>query len=302
MAMETARGGTPEKSAVPDVLRSITGGRPVYWLPNTGNAGDNLISAATVQMFERSGIAYRCIDDPAMFDSAGKVVCYGGGGNLVEAYGDARGFLARHHAAAHRLVVLPHTVSGHEDLLRSFGPNVTLICRDRVSYAHCRRAAPRADILVADDLALWVDASRLLGWRSLAARLADRRTHRLLARVEADWLAAKGASRELASWRGDVEASRDRDVLPANDIPVLFSVPFDRGLAALQISARFLLRAIDRFETIRTDRLHVAIAGAVLGKAVVLYPGSYFKNRAVYDFSLRPYPNVKFADWPSAPQ
>ncbi len=301
MAVEPSRDEMPEKSAVPGVIRSIAGGGPVHWLPNIGNAGDNLISAATVQMFERSGIAYRYIAGPAGFDSADKVVCYGGGGNLVEAYSDARGFLKQHHATARRLIVLPHTISGHDELLRSFGPNVTLICRDLVSYAHCRQTAQRADILVADDLALSVDASRLLGWRSLGARLADRRTSRLLRREEAQWLAAVGPSRELASWRSDIEASGDRNVPPANDISARFSVPFGRGLAALQISAHFLLRAVGRFEAIRTDRLHVAIAGAVLGKAVVLYPGSYFKNRAVYDLSLHSYPNVRFASWPAGP-
>lgn len=44
----------------------------------------------------------------------------------------------------------------------------------------------------------------------------------------------------------------------------------------------------------RTDRLHVAIAGALLGKSVELHANSYFKNRAVYQFSLRSFPSVRF--------
>ena len=38
-----------------------------------------------------------------------------------------------------------------------------------------------------------------------------------------------------------------------------------------------------RCETIYTDRLHFAISGLIMGSKVFLLPGSYFKNRAVFD-------------------
>jgi exopolysaccharide biosynthesis predicted pyruvyltransferase EpsI len=41
-----------------------------------------------------------------------------------------------------------------------------------------------------------------------------------------------------------------------------------------------------KFEEIRTDRLHVAIAGAVLGKSVKFHPNNYFKCRAVFEYSM----------------
>lgn len=44
---------------------------------------------------------------------------------------------------------------------------------------------------------------------------------------------------------------------------------------------------IDRFAVVCTDRLHVAIAACLLKKEVHLYPGSYFKNRAVYLSSMK---------------
>ena len=46
---------------------------------------------------------------------------------------------------------------------------------------------------------------------------------------------------------------------------------------------------IDEFSVIYTDRLHVAIIECLLGKEVHLYPGSYFKNRAVYMSSMKSY-------------
>ncbi|NVM05199.1 MAG: polysaccharide pyruvyl transferase family protein [Candidatus Helarchaeota archaeon] len=47
---------------------------------------------------------------------------------------------------------------------------------------------------------------------------------------------------------------------------------------------------------IYTDRLHVAIAGLILGKKVVLYSNSYWKNKGVYEYNLKKYDNIKFID------
>ncbi|MDT8344762.1 MAG: hypothetical protein RQ752_10055 [Thermohalobaculum sp.] len=53
--------------------------------------------------------------------------------------------------------------------------------------------------------------------------------------------------------------------------------------------------AVGAARTIWTDRLHVAIAGALLGREVHLFPNSYFKNEAVFRTSLAPhFPNVRF--------
>ena len=54
---------------------------------------------------------------------------------------------------------------------------------------------------------------------------------------------------------------------------------------------------INRFEVIFTDRLHVSIAACLLEKEVHLYPGSYFKNRAVYMSSMKyNFENIHFHD------
>jgi exopolysaccharide biosynthesis predicted pyruvyltransferase EpsI len=52
-----------------------------------------------------------------------------------------------------------------------------------------------------------------------------------------------------------------------------------------------------QFDAINTNRLHVAIAGALLGRKVNLFPNSYLKNHAIFRTSLEPfYPNVRFID------
>jgi hypothetical protein len=49
-----------------------------------------------------------------------------------------------------------------------------------------------------------------------------------------------------------------------------------------------LFEALSQYETIHTDRLHVAIASCLLDREVHLYAGGYFKNRAVFLSSIQP--------------
>ena len=64
----------------------------------------------------------------------------------------------------------------------------------------------------------------------------------------------------------------------------------------------FIDKYVEKFETIvssftkiNTNRLHVAIMGALYGREVNLYPNSYYKNKEVYEYSIKnKFSNVKF--------
>jgi exopolysaccharide biosynthesis predicted pyruvyltransferase EpsI len=56
--------------------------------------------------------------------------------------------------------------------------------------------------------------------------------------------------------------------------------------------------AIGQFETVHTDRLHVAIVAALLGRRTHLYANGYHKNAAIFRSSLAPfYPNVSYHEF-----
>lgn len=58
--------------------------------------------------------------------------------------------------------------------------------------------------------------------------------------------------------------------------------------------------AIARFAVVHTDRLHVAIATCLLGRELHLYPGGYFKNRAVFRSSIEGrFPSTHFHELPA---
>lgn len=52
---------------------------------------------------------------------------------------------------------------------------------------------------------------------------------------------------------------------------------------------------LSNYESINTDRLHVAIAGSMIGRDGNLYPGAYFKNEAIFRTSLeKRFPKTRF--------
>ena len=51
---------------------------------------------------------------------------------------------------------------------------------------------------------------------------------------------------------------------------------------------------MSNYDKIFTNRLHLAIAGFLLNKEVHFYPNFYYKNEAVYDYSLKKYNNITF--------
>jgi hypothetical protein len=271
------------------LLAELGGGGEVLVAVNNGNAGDSLIAAATFQLFRRIGLRPRLLDH--LYRGArteGAVVLYSGGGNLVPFYSGARRFIAAHHRRARRLVLLPHTVVGHEDLLAELGPNVDLIARERRSFEHIRAHAPKARHHLMHDIALGLDIEELRRGplRLAAAPASARAAARLFVR---GWQRLgkprPPAGRVLNAFRTDSESTGiDR---PADNFDL--SAIYD-GWVAPEGFARFAVRDFlsiaDRYDEIRTNRLHVGIAGALLGKRVALHDNSYGKNRAVWEHSL----------------
>jgi exopolysaccharide biosynthesis predicted pyruvyltransferase EpsI len=57
------------------------------------------------------------------------------------------------------------------------------------------------------------------------------------------------------------------------------------------------IRTIASYREIHTNRLHIGIAAALLGRQTYLSGNNYFKIRAIYKSSMEgTYPSVKFSD------
>ncbi|MDD5056121.1 MAG: hypothetical protein PHZ00_07710, partial [Candidatus Peribacteraceae bacterium] len=159
---------------------------------------------------------------------------------------------------------LPMTMTGEKQkaLLRTLGKTVTIFCRERESYNFIKHHWLHANeqLFLSHDLALDLDYS--------------------------PFTKTPGEG-TLHAFRTDLERT-DRGLPPDNtDISL-------QGTVSTPINN--FLRIIAAKREVHTNRLHVAIAAACMGKDVHLYPNSYGKNRWVYEYSLKTYPNVRWKE------
>lgn len=98
--------------------------------------------------------------------------------------------------------------------------------------------------------------------------------------IGSDFVDHHGAGNGIGNFfRTDAESSATRP-LPASNVDISLD-------GHQRTDAAGFFSAINSYSVIHTDRLHVSIAGCLLGKEVHLYGGAYFKNRAVYLSSMR---------------
>jgi exopolysaccharide biosynthesis predicted pyruvyltransferase EpsI len=270
------------------------------YVPNCGNAGDALIASATWQLFDAIGLRPRIT--PAAQLSKGVSVIYGGGGNLTPDYGNCARFLRRCMAVRVReAVVLPQTIRGHVELLQQLDERFTLVCRDLPSLEWCTTTARAAKTMFSHDLALLLDVRslqrRCRGLLSFAALLISMERTQGFSRYRR-WRHYTGTVQPrdgtLQVFRTDVEAVSRYLGDPLQDISAAYVSEY-LYRAEHDFVARDLLRTIGRADVIVTNRLHVGIAGALLGKRVRLYDNSYGKVHDVYQASLKGCALVSFA-------
>lgn len=274
-------------------------GEEILYRPNPGNAGDSLIAHATYAFFRDAGVRWSAAsDEPG--SGEGRVVAYGGGGNLVPGYTDARSFLEAHVGRCRALVLLPHTVAGNEDLLSRLGPEVHLFLRDERSYGHCEAHARGASLLHrAHDMALGTPVldTRPVGWGELlsawfSARARRKDLARALRYVMTDRIRRcdhLGRTRPrgaiIDAFRTDSE-STGWTLSPGNrDLSKLFELG-DMSPRLAGLSARLLMGRVTGASLVRTNRLHVAIACCLKNVPVEIHANATTKVRDVFERSI----------------
>jgi exopolysaccharide biosynthesis predicted pyruvyltransferase EpsI len=279
----------------------------IRYVPNTGNAGDALIASGVWQFFDQLAVSPLVSRTPEL--AGGDTALYAGGGNLVPYYSDCAQFLERCLAVGvQRALVLPHTIRGHADLLGRLDARFTLVCRDADSLAWVKDRAPRAQAFFAPDMALRLDVPRLFGW-------CERRANRMRFLIDSArfgtgvryrrWRVAAAQLRPvnnvLTVFRTDVESVAAFSGSQAQDLSRLYGSNYRYRLDADYVSRDFL-QVLLHAGVVRTNRLHVGIGAALLGKQVQFVDNSYGKIRAVYESSLSHLENVHWTAGPEVPR
>lgn len=277
----------------------------IYFYPNPGNAGDSLIACATYQFFDKNNINYEIVLD-AQFDASGKTIVYGGGGNFGGEQSRAGEFVKKYKDSAKHLVFLPHTIFGAEQLLASLGENCHLICREKVSYEFVAKNITNAQAYLHPDIVFQSDPSLMLDerpslsffpylWKELSCRLTGNSSYDFGLSIKGylsyhvfklkKLLGIAPTGKVLKAFRVDVE--RTSDEVPSNNVDLSAVLELSSCQPDLaKLSCYTFLQEINRFDEIHTNRLHIAIGAALLGKQVKLYANNYYKIRAIYEYSM----------------
>lgn len=273
----------------------------IIYKANAGNAGDALIAYATLQVFHNCELQYTLYKEG--MDLEGKIVFFGGGGNLVKEYASGAKFISSCKDIVAELIILPHTITGHTDLLRSLKPNVTIFCRENMSFEYLKSLGLMPTIYLADDMALSLDVSVMnlktkapLRFINYLNKYVVKRTYVLFkSRIfnPLFWL-KKRKTDSLDAFRLDKEKTTVKIPEGNIDLSILFMYePAMDDESSISNSVTDFISFLNQFKTVNTNRLHVGIGAALLGKNVKFYSNSYYKNQAVFDFSLKDrFPNI----------
>jgi asparagine synthase (glutamine-hydrolysing) len=257
--------------SIEDFLKKYSGKEVVY-CANPGNAGDAIIAHATFQLFEKLNIRPQIITQKDVVMD--KIIIYSGGGNLVEGkYRNAYHFIKNNYSQNKEIILLPHTVHGYDELLLSAN-NLTIICREKISYR--------------DLSSIGFSPERLFLAHDMAFLLQESEFQEFLQK-------GKGVAN---CFRTDQESAIAFEI-PKNNLDISLSWNgnfWHRSDFAKNVTHN-LACYLSAFETLKTDRLHIAILAGILGKRVVLYPNNYYKIKAVYEYSMKNvFDNVKFIE------
>ncbi len=283
-------------------LRSYTNTK-IYYKPNPGNGGDALIAHSAYSLFKKHNIRFQFVNQDD--DLSGKTVFYAGGGNLVEYYHHCADFLKKHHKSAKEIVILPHTVNGHKELLSELGKNVIIFCREQKSYDYTVQFQNLKSVYLDDDLVVkHFPIEDFRSPRPSSRLLFLMKPRHILAAIYKGrekpgfFFKKRATSQVLNAYRNDVEGTNI--VLPDDNLDITALINLDMSMAnetMVEETCARVLGFLNLFSLINTNRLHVSIAAALIGKKVNLYDNAYHKNRSIHAYSLKEkFPNVTFVE------
>lgn len=259
----------------------------VVFVPNPGNAGDNIINLGIYRLLDRLGIKYTMGNHAGIYPD--RVIFHGGGGSLVSHFPGADTFFRNNHPVCRQLVIFPHTIRSYANMVAEMDDRCHIFTREDNSFDYVINHVKSARVYKVHDMAFMLDKDyiRRLSWDISALRKKGllRSWIVMLMKLKAT---ARFRDSTLHAFRIDNE-SRNAPLHPLNyDVSRLFSTG-NMNEAFCRNSAKALLNTICSFKSVETDRLHVSILSAIAGLPITMNDNIYGKNRDVYEFSIRNY-------------
>jgi exopolysaccharide biosynthesis predicted pyruvyltransferase EpsI len=286
---------------VKQLLKDIQGEK-VWYCPNPGNAGDALIATGTFQILEDLNVKYNTIHKDQNINLEGEIVIYGGGGSFTPRYGHVKKFIEKYRRKAKRIVVLPQSIQKNESFISKLGSNVDIFTRERYSYEHAKKLSSDANIYIDHDMAFNADLKKMrkkarcgipcMSAESFVKKVVNyKKGFYIPFKKNIEFLynyiskSLVGSGDMLNFYREDSESIMGKVPNDNIDVSKLFTTGVFNRYTSLA-SSYFLLKFMNRYSVINTDRLHGAIASILLNKKVNFYPNDYHKSIGVYEYSI----------------
>jgi exopolysaccharide biosynthesis predicted pyruvyltransferase EpsI len=246
--------------------------KKIIYIPNYGNGGDSLIASGTYQLFDKLKLDYQIGNLNKIYNN--EILFFAGGGALIDIYSNSNQYnFLMNNLDNNEVIILPHTFKNVDKLLKKFNKNTTIICREKKSYNYVKqnvKESVRENVYISDDMAFYLNLDRYKN--------------------------KKESSGILNYFRKDVEKTNIN--IPKDNIDLSSKFVYDPNMTNKELVIKNtydILDYINKYEVVNTNRLHGAIGASLLNKRVNFYKNSYWKNKEMYEYSLKnKYPNTIF--------
>ncbi|MBT0719874.1 polysaccharide pyruvyl transferase family protein [Rosenbergiella collisarenosi] len=230
---------------------------------NPGNAGDGVIASATYDFFEKFNLDFEMYSASAKYNPNEHVLVFGGGGNLIEGlYREGRDFLEDNLSSFAKVLIFPSTIKGYSDFFREHEDKFVVFCREQTTYEYILSLGYDGNsCYLTDDMAFYLDLKKYTSGASVTKESCN-------------------------CFRTDGESSFETGHENNHDISLTWNGDYWDNKDLARNSTRCMINFLESYSTINTDRLHVSILGCLLDKKVNFYPNSYYKNQAVFNYSI----------------
>eukprot|EP00121_Abeoforma_whisleri_P009442 Awhi_evm1s8682 len=241
----------------------------IVFIPNEGNGGDALIACSEYHIFQKFNITYTLGLYYLTYEN--QLLIYGGGGNLDGHHHHAKIFLEKNmpKKLGNKIILLPHTIRQEDQLMEHLENNVLIFCREKISFQYVRSLSRFPDnVFLSRDMAFYFDQLPInSASKAQPQRREDVRGY--FFRRDEQQTAELGPSSNV-----DLTAILNYD-----------STMRDREKVCSTVNDIFIF--LNRYDEIFSNRLQICIYASLLGKKVHCFPNSYYKNKAVFDYSIR---------------
>jgi len=257
-----------ESSELKSLIRELasTGESVDVFIPG-GNRGDGLIYQGAFKLFRQFGLEYDLL--PYRYNNvieefvdqsidANTLLIMGGGGfsHGFNLMAEIVPELVKKYAVVYILpTTFDITYTPVKKFLEQLPEHVSVFCREQKSHSDLSEMIPPHRLFIDHDTAFEFDYSK--------------------------WM--KRSQGVLNAFRDDKESSAIQLPIGNQDVS-----------AGPDSQWKELLDIISQYSIVHTNRAHVSIAAALMGKETHIYPSSYFKQKEIFRYSLSKHNNVYF--------